>query len=598
MIKKTIRVTAGSFALCAALFFGGSAAGQTTTFQYQGHLNDLSSPATGSYDLAFSIYDASTNGDQIGPVVTNSATAVSNGWFFVALDFGNIFDGNSYWLQIAARTNGGGNFTSLTPRQPITSIPYAITALNSSSLLGSLPVAQLAGQVPLSQLPASVVTNGETSLKLAGNFSGNGAGLSGIPASSLISDTSILSMAVTNAAPAPATNWIFYPMSQNSSNFLTIGGVIDPNSYGGYGFFGPEYIQSGTGGVPVEQPNAMSETFEMDGSQFVFGIVGQARIFDVLVNGVDNLVTNSVPSDGNLYWFTVTFATAATRTVTIRNAYDFNGVYLPVTNDFFVPQALTNRMVILGDSFTEQGYTFEAQCAGLVSQMQTLLPQFDIWALGEGGTGFVDPGPTGRTNFVGRVGDVISAAPKYVLIYGGINDQSYATDTTVTNPVYINATNLLFSLEAGLPTTKIAVIGPQWPRTPSPVGDPTVFNCGILLSNACAVCGVPYISPITPPWITGNVTVPNSGNADIYTQASDGTHPTIPAGAKYLANRIVSALASYWNLSNPAASSANTSISLLTNGIPTPIPGVGIWWNSNNALYGMTTTHTNYISGP
>ncbi len=67
----------------------------------------MGSSATGSYDLAFSIYDASTNGDQIGPCVTNLATAVSNGCFSVALDFGDVFDGNDYWLQIAVRTNGG-----------------------------------------------------------------------------------------------------------------------------------------------------------------------------------------------------------------------------------------------------------------------------------------------------------------------------------------------------------------------------------------------------------------------------------------------------------------------------------------------------------
>ncbi len=88
--------------------------------------------------------------------------------------------------------------------------------------------------------------------------------------------------------------------------------------------------------------------------------------------------------------------------------------------------------------------------------------------------------------------------------------------------VYVNATNLLFSLQAGLPAAKIAVIGPQWPRTPSPVGDSNVFNCGILLSNACSVCAVPYISPISPPWITGNVAIPNSGNADMFTRATDG----------------------------------------------------------------------------
>jgi lysophospholipase L1-like esterase len=599
MIKQTLGGLAILTAFCGLFVLGLSARAQSTTFQYQGRLNDQGGPATGSYDLAFSIYDASANGDQVGPVVTNSATAVSNGWFFVSLDFGNIFNGNNYWLQIAARTNGDGDFTLLTPRQPITSVPYAITARNAVGLTGSLSAAQISGTVPLGNLPASLVTNGTTGLNLGGVFSGNGAGLSGVFASNLITDTSVISVVMTNVAPTPTNNWAFYAMSQNSSNFLTIGGLVDAGANGPGGYYDPVYFQTGGAGQPgFEIDNAMSETFGMDGSQFVFGILGEGRVFDVIVNGTDNLVLNTVPSDGNPYWFTVTFGTAATRTITLRNTYGFSGIYLPITNDFFSQRALGSRMAVLGDSFTEQTYTTGSQCLGVVSQLQALLPQFDIWALGEGGTGFVNPGPFGGTNFVARFGDVIRATPQFVLIYGGINDVAFATNTDVTNPVYVNATNLLFSLQAGLPAAKIIVIGPQFPRTPSPVGDSIVFNCGILLSNACSVCAVPYISPILPPWITGNVAIPDSGNADVYTLPSDGTHPTVPAGAKFLANQIVAALSSHWNLSNPANLAANTSISLLTNGIPTPVPGVGVLWNSNNALYWVTTTHTNYISGP
>jgi lysophospholipase L1-like esterase len=385
-------------------------------------------------------------------------------------------------------------------------------------------------------------------------------------------------------------------MSQNSSNFVTVGGPVDSGANGPGGFYAPTFFQSGAGGLPTEYPSAMSETFEMDGSRFVFGIMGQGHVFDVLVNDVDNVITNGVPSDGNPYWVTVTFATAATRTVTIRNAYAFYGVYLPVTNGFFLPHALASRMVVLGDSFTEQDYQNDAPCLGLVSQMQTLLPQMDIWALGEGGTGFVNPGPLARTNFLARAADVIQASPQYVLIYGGINDTDISTNTSPSNPVYVNATNLLFTLEAALPTAKIAVIGPQWPRTP--ITDSNVFNCALLLSNACSVCTVPYVNPLLEPWITGDVTIPNSGNADAYTRAADGTHPAIPAGAKYLANQIISSLSPFWNLSNPSINQINTSIQLLTNGIPTPVPGIGILCNSNNALYWVTSFHTNYITGP
>jgi hypothetical protein len=585
-------------ALCGLLFSESLASGQGTAFAYQGRLNDGGAPANGNYDLEFSLYDAVTNGNQVGPALTNSDTLVSNGCFAVVLDFGGVFDGKPYWLQIGVRTNGGADFSVLNPLQQITPVPYAIMAGSASNLVGTLPAAQLAGTVGISQLPPMIVTNGATGLNLTGTFTGGGAGLSGIYASNLTSDTTILSMVVSASPPQPSTDWVFYAMSQNSANFLTIGGPVDWGANGPGGYFDPVYFQTGASGLPgVEIAFAMSETFGMDGSQFVFGILGQGRTFDVLVNGVDNLVTNSVPSDGNPYWFTVTFGTAATRTITIKNPYAFYGVYLPITNGFFLPRAVSSRMVVLGDSFVEQSYTADSQCLGLVSQMQTLLPQFDIWALGEGGTGFVNPGPSGRTNFVGRAGDVINAAPQYVLIYGGINDIGFSTDTTATNPVYVNATNLLFTLQAALPTAKFTVIGPQWPRTPSANGDPNVFNCSILLSNACFVCNVPYVDPIAQSWITGDVTVPNSGNADIYTSPTDFTHPTVPSGAKYLANQIVSSLSQIWNLSNPA-SQANSAVGLITNNLTAPIPANGVFWNSNNVLYWVTPTRTNYVTGP
>ena len=104
-------------------------AAQVTAFTYQGRLNDGGNPANGSYDLQFTLYDAGTNGNVFGSL-TNTATAVSNGLFLVTLDFGSVFNGSNYWLEIAARTNGSGAFSTLSPRQPITPTPYAIYTAN------------------------------------------------------------------------------------------------------------------------------------------------------------------------------------------------------------------------------------------------------------------------------------------------------------------------------------------------------------------------------------------------------------------------------------------------------------------------------------
>jgi hypothetical protein len=60
---------------------------------------------------------------------TFGATPVSNGVFTVTLDLGSgLFTGAKRFLEIGVHTNGGGAFTTLTPRQKITAAPYAVTA--------------------------------------------------------------------------------------------------------------------------------------------------------------------------------------------------------------------------------------------------------------------------------------------------------------------------------------------------------------------------------------------------------------------------------------------------------------------------------------
>ncbi len=120
--------------LSVCLILGQTAGAQTTAFTYQGRLNNTHGPVTGSYDLTFALYDASTAGNLIAGPLTNAATAVSNGLFTVTIDFGaGVFTGTNYWLEIGARTNGGSDYGTLAPRQQITPTPYAIYAANSGN---------------------------------------------------------------------------------------------------------------------------------------------------------------------------------------------------------------------------------------------------------------------------------------------------------------------------------------------------------------------------------------------------------------------------------------------------------------------------------
>ncbi|MDQ7029064.1 MAG: tail fiber domain-containing protein [Ardenticatenia bacterium] len=104
-----------------------------TAFTYQGRLTDGGSPASGSYDFQFALYDAASGGAQVGSTVTLDDVTVSDGVFTVQLDFGSIaFDGNARWLEIGVRPgNSTNSYTTLTPRQALTAVPYALYSLTA-----------------------------------------------------------------------------------------------------------------------------------------------------------------------------------------------------------------------------------------------------------------------------------------------------------------------------------------------------------------------------------------------------------------------------------------------------------------------------------
>ena len=66
------------FTLLAFITGIRSAAAQGTAFTYQGWLNDGASPATGIYDLRFTIYDSTNNPGAViaGPVVSAATVVV------------------------------------------------------------------------------------------------------------------------------------------------------------------------------------------------------------------------------------------------------------------------------------------------------------------------------------------------------------------------------------------------------------------------------------------------------------------------------------------------------------------------------------------
>jgi trimeric autotransporter adhesin len=124
------------FIMLATLATIQEVAAQGTAFTYQGRLNNGSALANGNYDFEFTLFNTNITSTAIAGPVTNAAVMVTNGLFTTLVDFGpNAFTGTSNWLEIAVSTNGANSFTTLSPRQQFSPVPYAITAENLAGVV-------------------------------------------------------------------------------------------------------------------------------------------------------------------------------------------------------------------------------------------------------------------------------------------------------------------------------------------------------------------------------------------------------------------------------------------------------------------------------
>jgi len=279
---------------------------QGTAFTYQGRLNDGAGPASGIYDFTFSLYNAGSGPSQVGPTVTNSGVGLTNGLFTVAMDFGSVFNGTTYWLQIGVRTNGAATFTPLLQRQQLTPTPYAVTAANVSGLV---PASQLSGTLPAGALSGSY--GSAVTLNNAGNsFSGNGSGLTGLNASQLAGTVPDAQLAANvartnqvwllngNSGTAGAN---FLGTTDNQPLELRVNSLralrIDPNSSGSpnivaggaYNFVSPSSIGStiAGGGSTNRFGVGQSSTNSIGGS---FGFIGSGEANRIGTFATDNVI--------------------------------------------------------------------------------------------------------------------------------------------------------------------------------------------------------------------------------------------------------------------------------------------------------------------
>src|SRR5947207_1189758 len=115
------------FFYSSVIFFlicGASVGAQTTSFTYQGRLNDAGAPANGTYEIQFTLWNMAVGGTQQpqpAPItITRANVVVSAGAFTLQppLDFGvSAFPGADRYLEISVRRSIADPLTLLSPRQ-------------------------------------------------------------------------------------------------------------------------------------------------------------------------------------------------------------------------------------------------------------------------------------------------------------------------------------------------------------------------------------------------------------------------------------------------------------------------------------------------
>jgi hypothetical protein len=221
------------------IVFTPIALAQSTAFTYQGRLNDNSQLANGNYDFEFRLFDAVVAGTQHGATVAVTGVAVTGGIFTVGLDFGacaSCFNGASRFLEIRVKPSAGATFTTLSPRQQITSTPYAIKSLNAatadglslacvncvtSSQIQSVQGAQISGAIPVSSVPAgsaSYVQN-TSSLQPLSNFNISGNGTAGGTLSgNIVNSTTQFNINNIRVLSNPGLNNLFAGVNAGNAN--------------------------------------------------------------------------------------------------------------------------------------------------------------------------------------------------------------------------------------------------------------------------------------------------------------------------------------------------------------------------------------------
>ncbi|MCB2155905.1 tail fiber domain-containing protein [bacterium] len=98
-----------------------------TAFTYQGRLTESGAPIDGLCSFHFELHSTSAGDNPVTGTLQVVDRIIQGGVVEEILDFGDVFDGSSRWLEISVDSNGGtDNFQTLNNRIPMLPAPYSL----------------------------------------------------------------------------------------------------------------------------------------------------------------------------------------------------------------------------------------------------------------------------------------------------------------------------------------------------------------------------------------------------------------------------------------------------------------------------------------
>ena len=500
------RIAAFLLVLFSAIF----ADAQTTVFTYQGKLNDGATPANGTYQMQFELYDAQAAGagTQIGESILVNVSVV-NGIFTTQLDFGQspFTQGQDLFLQISVRRTEVEPLSLLEPRQPLTSAPYAIKARIAETAVTSVNSQQLGGVAANQYVLTndSRMTDARTPLPGSNDYIQNGTvsqpaanfNIAGEGKANIFSALTQYNLGASRVLSAPGTDNIFVGSDSGTDNS---GGVRNSFTGFGAGRFNTTGSNNSFFGNRAGRDNATGELNSFFGSESGLGnTTGASNSFFGFRAGALNTI-------GSNNTFLGAFANAAANNLTNATAVGANAL-VAQSNSLVLG---SNANVGIGTSTPEarlqvsgggvlldnnQGFFFKD--TNNANKRVLLADPNNILRMGSGGAlGFNEmrfdlatPGSVMTLNSAGNVGIGTTVPASRLTVSGLIETTSGGVkfpDGTIQTTAFTNGGNFIVNSTALQPASNFNIAGE---------GKANIFNAATqfnlngnrILSNAGSV---------------------------------------------------------------------------------------------------------------